>query len=687
MRAPAKRSRGQRIARAAALPVTLAVVTARVASGGFVDRGVLDLALVLVTLATLGARALRRKGLGDPWTAALALALATELVALTGGVGGPLGSLPLVLVAAAVALGPGPWIPVACGLGAELALFAGGARSEPVFLVARCALLLTAAGLHHALTRAEIVRVREEQRRAAKDERRRKQDSASALRLSSPDGITRGDESAKERASLDEVHASLVGLLTLVRRSMGLRTCALFWVNSRGALRLVEAASDDDLVTEELPAGGGVLGAVLRLGQPVLRSGLRGDTAAVNYYREAAPTRALAAVPVRDGDEVRGVFVGDRDDDRAFQDDDRAVLEAAALQARRLIDNERVFARLDRARSELATLFAAARAFGEATTEAQVLDAVVSAAKAVAEAEVVVVTAWEEGSHRVQRVEGDAPKSLQGSVFADNAGIASAVVRERVALPFRGDYDPAAQVLFTRELSLGGMRAALCVPLVARGKVLGTLTLASKRRRAFARGAAQLLGVLAGHAAVALANAAAVRGLEALATTDPMTGHLNKRALEAEFEQRIRAAARFRRPLGLIVLDIDKFKSVNDTYGHALGDVVIKGLGAVLTRCRRETDLVARFGGEEFVVVCEETDVAGAMLLAERIREELARQVFSTPQGELRVTCSLGVAAFPTDGADFAALFEKADAALYVAKQSGRNQSRAAGAGQRVRAA
>ncbi len=141
--------------------------------------------------------------------------------------------------------------------------------------------------------------------------------------------------------------------------------------------------------------------------------------------------------------------------------------------------------------------------------------------------------------------------------------------------------------------------------------------------------------MLASGAAVALANAAAVRRLEALATTDPMTGHLNKRALEAEFEKRLRAAARFRRPLALVVLDIDRFKSVNDTYGHAVGDVVIKGLGAVLTRCRRETDAVARFGGEEFVVVCEETDAQGALLLAERIREELARQVFPTERGEL----------------------------------------------------
>ena len=131
-----------------------------------------------------------------------------------------------------------------------------------------------------------------------------------------------------------------------------------------------------------------------------------------------------------------------------------------------------------------------------------------------------------------------------------------------------------------------------------------------------------------------------------------MTGLLNKRALETEFDQRLRAAARFGHSLAVIVLDIDKFKTVNDTYGHSTGDVVIKGLGAVLARCRRETDTVGRFGGEEFVVVCQETETAGAVQLAERIREEFAKQTFQTEHGPLNVTVSLGIAEFPRNATD-----------------------------------
>jgi diguanylate cyclase (GGDEF)-like protein len=208
--------------------------------------------------------------------------------------------------------------------------------------------------------------------------------------------------------------------------------------------------------------------------------------------------------------------------------------------------------------------------------------------------------------------------------------------------------------------------------------VLGALTLAAHRRAAFGEGTRQRLGVLAAHASVALANAAAVRRLEELATTDPMTGHLNKRALESEFDKRLRAAARFGHTLSVIVLDIDKFKNVNDTYGHAVGDVVIKGLGGVLSRCRRETDAVGRFGGEEFVIVCEETDTEGAFQLAERIREELKKQVFQSELGPLSVTCSLGIAEFPRDAEEREPLFTRADEALYEAKHNGRNQTRTA---------
>src|SRR5690606_26218058 len=194
------------------------------------------------------------------------------------------------------------------------------------------------------------------------------------------------------------------------------------------------------------------------------------------------------------------------------------------------------------------------------------------------------------------------------------------------------------------------------------------------RPEAFNDSSRPTLEVLANQLAVALSNAAAVRRLEEMATTDGLTGCLNKRAFLEELEAKIRSAERFGRKLSLLVTDIDHFKNVNDTYGHDVGDVVIKGLGAILRKAKRDTDIVARFGGEEFCVLCEETDTAGAVRLAERIREELGQTVFPTELGKLTVTGSIGVATFPNDARSGAELFKVTDQALYAAKRGGRNR-------------
>lgn len=687
----------RRIARVIAAPTVTLAVAARVASGGLrppalelVDGVILGAGVVGLVVRLVPARR-ATDGENPPLdlgATALCLALGYAFTSLAGGLAGPLSALPLLVLAAAIALGDRrrAWVLAVCAVLLEVALHrATYATPDLPALGLRLAVVLGSGALHFTLTRAEVARVRAHARTLLHDERQKQRDSARSLRLgavaSQPSARPRSTDDARNRGSLEEIHASVVGLLNLTRRTMGLRTCALLWVDAKGQhLRLVEAATDDAIQTELIPSGAGALGAVMQLGRPVALTSLRPDYAGLPYYPTPSGVRCFAGVPVVDDDAVRGVLAADRDDDRPFTEDEQATLESVALQARRLINNERVFARLERIKNDMTALFEASRALGEAMTEDQCLAALTRAAQTIVAHDLLVFTAFDvhSGRHRVRHVVGDAPAGLATTEFADNGGLVASSVRTRVALPFRGQLDPKTQFVFTKSLALKSVASVLVLPLVARDKALGTLTLCAQRKNAFPDAIRQLLGVLTLHASVTLANAAAVRRLEEMATTDPMTGHLNKRALETEFEQRLRSAARFGRTLGLIVLDIDKFKTVNDTYGHAFGDVVIKGLGAVLGRCRRETDVIARFGGEEFVVVCEQTDAAGTFLLAERIREELQRELFHSEHGPVKVTCSLGVSAFPGDGDTRAALFERADQALYAAKHNGRNQTRSA---------
>jgi diguanylate cyclase (GGDEF)-like protein len=176
-------------------------------------------------------------------------------------------------------------------------------------------------------------------------------------------------------------------------------------------------------------------------------------------------------------------------------------------------------------------------------------------------------------------------------------------------------------------------------------------------------------------AAQSIQRARLFEATERLATTDGLTGLVNHRTFQMRLDEHLAAAQRYGKKVSLLLTDIDHFKTVNDTYGHPVGDVVLKGVASVLHKEARTTDIAARYGGEEFALVMPETDLAGALKTAERIRERVAQARFRTEHGELKVTISIGVATFPQDGRAKAQLVEVADGGLYHAKRNGRNQT------------
>lgn len=162
--------------------------------------------------------------------------------------------------------------------------------------------------------------------------------------------------------------------------------------------------------------------------------------------------------------------------------------------------------------------------------------------------------------------------------------------------------------------------------------------------------------------------------LHLLSVTDGLTQIANHRFLQERLREEFRRAQRYSDPLALILIDLDHFKSVNDSYGHVVGDEVLRAVAKVVRDAVRDTDLVARYGGEEFAVLLPKTHLAGALTVAERVWQDIARLRLG-PAGDLRVTASLGISGYPgTSIRSTEQLLRAADEALYRAKREGRNK-------------
>jgi len=205
------------------------------------------------------------------------------------------------------------------------------------------------------------------------------------------------------------------------------------------------------------------------------------------------------------------------------------------------------------------------------------------------------------------------------------------------------------------------------------GHSLGTLMVYRDRR--FTRNEVDTLEDLMRGLVYPLRNALLYQEALAAALRDPLTGVGNRAALDQALEREIRLARRNGTPLTLLILDVDRFKRVNDTYGHDAGDCVLRTLAHCITTCVRTTDLVARFGGEELAVLLNNTDVQGAYLLAERIRIAVEATQIRYNNKAIQITVSIGVSDLQPED-DSRSLFCRADAALYCAKETGRNRVR-----------
>ncbi len=676
----------------------ICLATGVASTAGFA-RGGLLLALGLAIYAATLARAVLREL--SPGTAArtpraeleLGLLLITGvylLLALSGGLHSAMHPLVYALVSFLLIVHRTRWVALTW-LAAIVGLEAIVGAGEGKLLVYHLGFIGFFAAGNLLILGGLVGRLRREHALRVEGELQRMRQEARDFRLIAGNTRSRNREVEELQLAQGAVHGiqeQVAFNLGLLRDALDLHGVALLWMSDEQLVIKQAVAPAAELCA--VMAGPGVLAGLCRDPRPLVLKNMTERRVPPYYLDErTGPTITdLCAVPLLRKGELLGIVCADRTGERPFTVAEQARVAAAAQHVQRIVEQERVFSVIERGKYEQEQLYRASELLSGALGLDEVYNKSFRAIRAVAEYDLAVITGYDATAltHRVLAV--DAPgaddreygsdwRELAGNltdlVFEDGAGLVAMAVKNRHHMPAGEEPVEPETVVFTLHTRLRHAHSLLVLPLMRGEQVLGTITLASARERRFPRPTREMARVISHQVSVSLQNARMYRAMEERATTDGLTGLTNHRAFRERLAQVHALAERTGQKFTLILTDIDHFKKVNDTYGHPVGDAVLKRVAAVFAGRARKVDVVARYGGEEFVLILPDTDGEGAELFANKLREEVAAQVMTSEQGPFHVTISMGIAEYPQDTRDSSELIERADQALYRCKRAGRN--------------
>jgi diguanylate cyclase (GGDEF)-like protein len=412
---------------------------------------------------------------------------------------------------------------------------------------------------------------------------------------------------------------------------------------------------------------------VIRSGQPLLiRSDLEKVRARLGItYQPESPARCLCAAPILLGGKPAGVMVAmSQDREYVFEQRDVDVLMTAAGQVSVAVENARLFAEEQRRSRQLAFLNNISRTAISSDDPVHLLRQIVGEIQKNFSFDHIGIGLLDYGTKEIEiKAEAGATARAMGKRIPLGLGILGRVARtgER-ALVQNGVAGQIGAIL-------ADSRSVLCIPITYGETLLGALNIESHHESAFSPQDVLILNTLADLLATALHNAFVFQKLQQQSITDGLTGIKTRRFFWESLSAEWKRASRSGRPFSVVLIDLDKFKQVNDTMGHFEGDLVLARVGRLLEQKSRQSNVVARYGGDEFIILMPETGPDQAEVLAERLRQWLAGDPMLSEHG---ITGSFGVATFPAHGFSIEDIIRVADAGMYVSKRSGGNRVSAA---------
>jgi len=465
---------------------------------------------------------------------------------------------------------------------------------------------------------------------------------------------------------LDEV---LNHILSIVKDYFQLQNGAIMLIDKTKRELYVRAHFGHSNLPEgyRLALGMGLTGISAQIKRPIYVPDVVKDT---RYIERVPETRSELVIPLMVRDEALGVLDFQSDQYDFFDQETIDLLTMFSTQASLALENARLYS-LERRRAEqLEAINAVARQTTAVLDLDELLTVVCQLLLEWFRIDHVAVLMAEGEALRVRAFEGRlTPKVAMGSRLAPGAGLASKALTQGKSIIANDVHDRNIEAYIAGFVET---QSEMCVPLIFLGEKLGVLALDSARKEAFDTDDIQPLESVADICAAAIQNANYFERMKQLAYVDGLTGIHNRRYFEMRIIDELERASRFQGRMSVIMVDIDHFKRLNDEFGHLLGDEVLRSVSAILKQPLRKSDLVCRYGGEEFAVIVPETSGENAMTVAEKLRRQVEDHHF--PGVPRQVTISCGVADYPTHGRTRDELVAAADGALYVAKQAGRNR-------------
>ncbi len=483
------------------------------------------------------------------------------------------------------------------------------------------------------------------------------------------------------RATLDFLTESFDIQLRLLRQSLNLTTATILWRSEDGLVMRGISTLRQTIETGPFAEGVGLPGSAIRNQHSIALAPAHESFTGLPYYAKSGGVGSAYAMVIQDEslpsalDSVLGVLCVDRESREPWTASEKAVLEMVARKLSLDVATGQRLKATDYERSTVAHLCAALQELNAALGIDEVAQAVVSAVRSLVSLDLTVIATVTDAQAKIIHADGAFADRYAGKSFPVNHSLVGQSVTVRHSLPARGDYSGQSPIFSSDDL-VPELNSLLIIPLHIGGDApFGVLVLGSKSAGAFVSPAREMLELIAGQVAVKLDLSNAHEQIREMAMVDGMTGLKNHRTFQQAFDTMLVRASRRRDPLCMILMDIDHFKQLNDTYGHPFGDEVLKRVASILGSAARKVDLAARYGGEEFALLLEDSDADGGRQIAERVRKEIEQlRILNDTEGEVSVTISMGLSSYPADGEQKDELITHADKALYLAKQSGRNR-------------